>query len=96
MCRAFSPFACFVFGGLLIPQQTLIRLHLPGSANAASTTHPVQLQCPPPHTHTYRHTLTLPSTVAQVVAVTVIKAPHYLVMPDQKYKVKLPREEAFS
>lgn len=34
--------------------------------------------------------------MAQIIAVTVIKALHYLFMPDQKYKVKLFREEAFS
>lgn len=82
----FFIFYLFIFWSLLIPRQTLMRLQLPGSANAASIIHPVQLH--PLNTHTHTHPPLSLSAIAWLLAVTVIKALHYLFMVDPKYELK--------
>lgn len=64
-------------------------------ANSDETASPRECQHCLQNTST-KHSNILPSTVAQLITVTVIKAVHYLFMPYQKYKVKLSREEVFS
>lgn len=98
MLRVFSLFPWFAFLSLLIPWQTLMRLQLPGSANSTSIIHPVQLHplnsprtCSVsyPNTHTYP----FQQTMAWLLAVTAIKALHYLFVANPKYELKSSRKE---